>query len=328
MNDDSTPSREDISCPRCGYDQRGRMNTWDSDCELYGICSECGLDYEWADLLVPMRSPPGWCVEYTTGLIGSLRSGSLTLLMLLRPRKFWRELKMSHVPRWGRIVWLHLVLAFLAYLALSCGVGLTSINDWFWRPGQFSTISVSKGEVFTHTVLTPFSNGSPGTYTILVGRAPAATRTLPIPSPREYTQMLLTINEEIRVLMLFAGSFILICPLVFLALPVSRRQAKVKWTHVQRITAYSTLLLWPLFIISVLTAGGRAGWAWSSWTYYLLSIAPILCLLMTLYLLPFWSLATKHHLRMRHAWGIGLSIWVIALLGSVVIQLMVNLRLI
>ena len=32
-----------IGCPRCGYDQRGMVESWTLQCPLTGECAECGL---------------------------------------------------------------------------------------------------------------------------------------------------------------------------------------------------------------------------------------------------------------------------------------------
>ena len=42
------------SCPRCGYDLAGVVESWNHaeslSCPLNGTCSECGLGFEWADV--------------------------------------------------------------------------------------------------------------------------------------------------------------------------------------------------------------------------------------------------------------------------------------
>lgn len=42
------------SCPNCGYDQRGVIDSWKTECPLTGICSECGFEFRWGALIVPL----------------------------------------------------------------------------------------------------------------------------------------------------------------------------------------------------------------------------------------------------------------------------------
>ena len=52
-----------MRCPRCGYDQRGEMAKWADSCPLTSVCTECGLEIDWAELISPKFERPAWCVE-------------------------------------------------------------------------------------------------------------------------------------------------------------------------------------------------------------------------------------------------------------------------
>ncbi len=92
------------SCPRCGYDLRGAIATWHEACPLRGTCTECGLAIQWAEVLLPEKFEPRWCVEFVKPLrrFGwacvrtSVRSG--------RPFRFWSTLKMSMPARPARLM--------------------------------------------------------------------------------------------------------------------------------------------------------------------------------------------------------------------------------
>ena len=47
-----------LLCPKCAYDLRGTMGDWSNACPLRGICPECGLEFEWADMIGTRRR--GW----------------------------------------------------------------------------------------------------------------------------------------------------------------------------------------------------------------------------------------------------------------------------
>ena len=124
MSVDTTPSRKKISCPRCGYDLHGLVKSWKHECPLSGVCSECGLEFEWGELLSPYHTVARWCVEYSHGwgFVGS--SFKTLLLILLSPARFWRELKMVHTTRWIGIPAIILPAAVILYLILSISVGV------------------------------------------------------------------------------------------------------------------------------------------------------------------------------------------------------------
>ena len=63
-----------VSCPRCGYDQRGVIAQWTDTCDLDGRCTECGLAFEWARVLNPKKFAPPWSVECARGLRGCIKS--------------------------------------------------------------------------------------------------------------------------------------------------------------------------------------------------------------------------------------------------------------
>jgi len=57
------PNVDDARCPRCGYDLRGAVATWNDTCPMSGTCTECGLFFEWAELFSAVFAMPPWCVE-------------------------------------------------------------------------------------------------------------------------------------------------------------------------------------------------------------------------------------------------------------------------
>jgi hypothetical protein len=107
-----------IRCPRCGYDQRGVVATWNETCPLNGVCSECGLHFGWCDVLVPERFEPQWCVEYASRLQGVPWAACKTFVRSFWPWGFWTRLQMSHRIRWLRLGMYGLLIPFLIILPL------------------------------------------------------------------------------------------------------------------------------------------------------------------------------------------------------------------
>jgi hypothetical protein len=84
---------ETPSCPRCGYDQRGVIDSWTRSCPLTGICSECGLEFAWRDLLDERFKIKPWFFEHA--LRRHVRSFFYTLWRSLRPSSFWRWVRLE-----------------------------------------------------------------------------------------------------------------------------------------------------------------------------------------------------------------------------------------
>src|SRR5688572_24659310 len=104
MGEFNTSRLSDASrCPRCGYDQRGVMATWNESCPLHGVCSECGLQFIWADVLVPAKFEPQWCVEFVPRVWRVPMAACKTFAISFWPWKFWSRMKVSQPIRWRRL---------------------------------------------------------------------------------------------------------------------------------------------------------------------------------------------------------------------------------
>ena len=121
------------ACPRCGYELRGIVDSWTESCPLLGVCSECGLDFNWSEVLHPEKYEPLWCVEFPNAW--SLpRSALKTYLMSFRPARFWRELKMSNDVRWRKL--LVYVLLLTTPFILCYVIEQATVATLVWRYTQ------------------------------------------------------------------------------------------------------------------------------------------------------------------------------------------------
>lgn len=121
-------------CPRCGYDQRGVLDTWklDEPWPLDGTCSECGLLFAWLDVFRPERQRLKRFVEHSVGVRATGWAALWTTLWALLPSFFWKRvtLEAGVVPRrWG--VWLAWTVGvpLAVYLLLASLLGLVRYVD-------------------------------------------------------------------------------------------------------------------------------------------------------------------------------------------------------
>jgi len=140
-----------VRCPRCGYDQRGTLETWFDSCPLQGQCAECGLVIDWGRVLNMARHP--WLFEYHWRH-QPLRRLAQTIFRVVTPRRFWRDVSL-HDPIYPRpvatvalmllavalvIAFVGQVLEFFQWAQLGYGTStpsawlkLQSAFEWAWR---------------------------------------------------------------------------------------------------------------------------------------------------------------------------------------------------
>jgi hypothetical protein len=121
-------------CPRCGYDLRGTMATWKDSCPLIGRCTECGLDFEWADLFDRTRKAPAWCIEYARrGPRSITRAIVITFLQSCLPWRFWHRLRLHHPVRFPRLALYacatFVLPAVLLYIAIQAAAAYIVCNS-------------------------------------------------------------------------------------------------------------------------------------------------------------------------------------------------------
>src|SRR3954470_8488072 len=97
------------TCPRCGYDLSGQYSAIEEDANaaatgiaLVARCSECGLDFDWADIFNPYRVKVRGFIEHADRRL--LAAAWRTWLLALRPSRFWRRVKIEFEPRPRRIL--------------------------------------------------------------------------------------------------------------------------------------------------------------------------------------------------------------------------------
>jgi hypothetical protein len=253
-------------------------------------------------LLDPERSPPEWCVEYVKGWPRVPVGIARTLWTTLRPWRFWDSLKMTHAPRPWRMAAYLATLGFVLYLVFAASVGVAATRCWPFNATGYHTSTVPVHEVAWYTAWRPLSMRTLGAALPNAQGVAAGARPLGGAWPRNAFDSAFLINKPLRLALVFAVVFFLACPLGFVALPHTRKQAKVRWGHIARIFAYSlgggaimvALILWSGQDRLKVQVGGNPWLAGR-----IVEVTIVWCML---FLSTWWYFAASRYLRMPRAW--------------------------
>jgi hypothetical protein len=274
------------ACPRCGYDQSGAIAAWERSeppaCPLEGVCSECGLEFAWRDVLNPRFHDLARFFERARNRL--VAAFFTTWLRALRPRRFWSWIRMEHPTRAGRMA---LVVAIgVALVAAIAAAFVAAITPWlelmarFLPPRYYQTTGWS--DIFWNSRLvggdlyfTKRGNGDPAPWVVIaVGAA-------------------------------------LCMPLAFVLLPVTLRRARVRRGHIVRVWAYG--LIWlplvlaaPALVFALVPMGvmldvrlhGAGYWCrgLGVWLYRFSSLPGLACAAAWIFL--WWKAAAGRYMRL------------------------------
>jgi hypothetical protein len=278
---------------------------------LVGLCTECGLEFLWRDLLIPTYTRELRFFENARRrLAGSL---ALTVWRALRPRPFWLWVRMEHEVRPMRMALTvlvglaatHLCAATLLFLIAAAVTGVTGpmggdARPWFGYYSDWPELAVAIAwPMGPSEWLWP---NSPQVINPLAVVGLAATVLLP-------------------------GAFVF--------LPLTLRRAKVRSAHLIRVWAYGLIGL-PLALLAPtaysmaanLASGlfgfqdAATGAAWGErWLEAHRWQVLLACALAWNYW--WWTIATGRYLCLPRAWGIALATLALALLVSIAVILLI-----
>ncbi len=335
------PNALSARCPRCGYDLRGAVRSWADRCPLQGTCNECGLQFAWGDLLSERRRVPTWSVEHPNRVLPYPWRCCKTLVMTFGPWRFWKSIRLTHQPRWGRLTLYCLVLPLGMYLLLTVQLAPIAVRSYsqyltsapsaqrmFWRTPATTQNPMTDKETplwwaVTKSCVAPLSDDSPGTTVLPDGRTisyPAPRRVFARHLPARRFAMSSLLHWEI---LAFPLSLAVLIPAGFVLLPMTRRFHRIRWSHLVRITLYSLpYLLMPvvyfLFLHDLSAPGRIAPRPTGIFSLLCFVAAPAL-------LFVWWGTAARCYLRIRHAWWTALTLMV---LGALFVLALGRLRII
>ena len=279
-----------VRCPRCGYDLSGITPTWSTSCPLLGVCSECGLESAWGDVLNPALTIPPWLFE-NEGVPGPhlVRAWLGTVGRALRPPRFWRQVRMVHPISARRLIWLAVWLCALVYVITAVTVFGRHIYDLRWTGAGW-------GATWDFSVRNMVGGG---------WRA--------ITWPRFVR----------RPIYGFPVMVWIVTPLGFLALSTSMRMARVRWAHVWRAAVHglSGLVAWTLCMLFVDLSLYVAFVVSSTWGYLEMrnEVKLVWLLGCVLWTIVWWAAATARYMKLHLWWAVTASLMALSLMASFVV---------
>lgn len=312
-----SPAR--CECPRCGYDLSGAVAAWNhadsTSCPMRGTCSECGLEFEWGDVFNPTLGPARGYFENAEGL--GLLSALRTWLWTLWPPLFWSRVGMRATRSpWRMLLWLGLVLVLQQGAFAACvlvfhtftRIPVTSLPRGFGESGsrRFQWLG---NDLISPILCNDFewnflSTGfTTATYRVRPGWQ--AWETVVIPT----------------------CVALLVIPVMFGAIPDSRRAGRLRRVHVVRATVCSLALVASLGALRLpdaltgwLIYGSRVGHDASSTVprgvvfaylseHQFAFAAGVLC-----WVLFWWWSAVRFGFRLRH----GTIVWLAVSLPAII----------
>lgn len=232
-------------CPRCGYDQSGLIATWESACPLAGVCSECGYEFHWREVLNPEQRRLDGFVEHCPWKLVPLVAFR-TLAWAWLPWVLWRRVKLHHevVPK-RLLAWLAVVL--IGWHVVNAGLAVVSqyvleyqVRSYVQSQSKLYAIpfEINKAELLVNALVWPVLRYDPWVAQGSLGGTGLSLAANEWPPPW-------------HILTLATLAF----PIAFILLRGSRKLNRIRSVHVLRAAVYSfawvgtLLLLWTVLVV-------------------------------------------------------------------------------
>jgi hypothetical protein len=302
-----TPKHADsVICPKCGYDQSGHVDTWTDRCPLQGVCTECGLEFDWVDVMDAKRVRLHWYSEHASGFKQMLARTPSTILRLLFPPVFWsRVTVMMEVRLRSLLLWV-LTLAIGMHLLASIFVGLGVWTEYgVWRYGSFSQYISSFGilgvarlifnAIFAGVAYMEFDPSGDLFFGFSLG---------------SYSPM----SDNWFVLLPFSGIAGLWL-IVLLVIPTTRKLAKLRGVHIARAAIISALVILMIFQCARAMSGIQMWVGIPNWIGILVGW---IFIAIAVWFLVFWASAVRTGWKIRPSWLLILLGTIASILGGIV----------
>lgn len=216
-----------LACPRCGYDLTPMVPPPGPARDAAAVCSECGLHFTWNGLFEALRQLLPRFVEHSKGRLATLIAIPWTFAWLILPHRFWRRITVERKVRLPRaFLWLVVIIPLTRLSETLVIFLIRAWNEWIRYLADISKLPT-------------FSEFARDVQTVFDARREVTGWYADGPPPLELTATLLA----------------MLAALMFLILPQTRRQAKVRLVLVARCWVYANALLAILFLWNLLSLG-------------------------------------------------------------------------
>lgn len=297
-------------CPKCGYDQSGEIATWESQCPMEGRCPECGLEFEWADVMDPSRVDLGWYVEHAKTKRGMLRRTPGTIKKLIFPNVYWRAVGVhTRIELRVLIWWLVILFAMLHTLAIVPVGG----GNWWERTRYSAWPNGSSFEQYFQDY--GFAGLLYELHNAIGAPFVRINYDLSFMSYEFGGYFNLKIREAVGFPFVFM-SFVTVWAVIMLAVPTTRRLAKIRKEHVLRVWLMSLI---PAIVVfeSFRVAVSTFWWldVYIDTMYLAISFMAMLGLSL-IWLMWFWIAAIRIGWAVRPSWLLIVLATIASLIGG------------
>lgn len=282
-------------CPRCDYDLRGQTQLWSTSCPTTGLCSECGLEFRWTDVLGLSTRVP-WLIENHRSRLGVRARFLLTSWHALRPRRFWREVNLATpMRRWPLVLY---AAACVLACHLFCGVMVLAAewteNGWphiGWN--SFSDFWQADGQRSATALLVPFAS---------------------------YEQRLWGADFPVWAMLFASLALMAMTPIVFLVLGETFAKARVRRRHILRGVCYG--FPWALLAAVPFALAYACAITVENWGYrparnkvFEMGLTGLLILALVAHVL-WWHAFARRYLRINHTWAVAIVSVIVGVLAE------------
>ncbi|MCA9274922.1 MAG: hypothetical protein KDA29_02755 [Phycisphaerales bacterium] len=221
-------------CPKCGYDQSGEIATWESQCPVHGVCSECGIRFQWIEVFRPAMHDLPWYAEHGRSIRSRLWRTPGTLRRLILPHQFWAQLGVTkRISVWGLCVWLLLIMLGM-HLLIAIPAGWSRWDSRNWQGLSLDQYFMSYGyygyaQILFDGIAHPFFYALPNSAGYIVSLD--VYRSTWLNSMTMYHQFLRPMGVQV--------GFVITWIIVLFAIPQTRRLAKIRTGHLARAAILS-----------------------------------------------------------------------------------------
>jgi hypothetical protein len=268
--------------------------TWHEQCPLRGICPECGIEFAWVEVLRPMMYQLPWYAEHAKSMWARFKRTPGTLRRMILPHHFWGELGVTkRVSILGLLLWC-VPLVLITHLLVAIPSGWARWESRNWSGASLDQYILTYGYYGYAKIL---FDGIAFPLWYALPQSSGYILSLEVHQFDGFTNLL--VYELVMKPIGYQLGFIITWLVVLLAIPHTRRLAKIRNAHIARVTLLSTLMMLLSYEVhKVFFAMEEFP---GSFPLFAETFQPIFSLLMMAWQVAFWACAISIGWQVRPA---------------------------